>query len=82
MYAVETQRFEPAPKGTGDLFSALLLGRLLRTGTLAEAARDAAASTAAMVRESVTRERSDLVLAEAQHVIESPDEEASLTLLS
>ena len=81
MHAVETRRFEPAPKGTGDIFSALLLGRFLRSGNLAEAARDAAASTAAMVRESVARERSDLVLAEAQHVIEHPDEDASLTPL-
>ena len=80
-HAVETPRFEPAPKGTGDLFSALVLGRLLRHGNFAEAAREAAASTASIVRESVARERSDLMLAEAQQFIERPDEEATLTAL-
>lgn len=80
-HAVETRRFEPAPKGTGDLFSAIVLGRLLRHGNFAEAAREAAASTASIVRESVARERSDLMLAETQQFIESPDEEATLTAL-
>ena len=78
-YGVETRRFEPAPKGTGDLFSALLLGRLLESGSFAEAARLAAASTASIVRESVAQKRSDLMLAGAQQVIERPDEEATLT---
>ena len=78
-WTIETRRFEPAPKGTGDLFAALLLGRLLRHGKFVMAAREAAASTASMVRESVARHRSDLTLAEAQHVIEDPDEEAALT---
>lgn len=77
-HAVETRRFEPAPKGTGDLFSALVLGWLLHHGKFAEAAREAAASTASIVRESVARERSDLMLAAAQQFIERPDEEASL----
>lgn len=81
LHAVETRRFEPAPKGTGDLFSALVLGRLLRHGNFAKAAREAAASTASIVRESVARERSDLMLAEAQQFIDSPDEEATLTPL-
>ncbi|NIJ41294.1 pyridoxine kinase [Parvibaculum indicum] len=81
IHAVETLRFEPAPKGTGDLFSALVLGRLLHHGEFVEAAREAAASTAAIVRESVTRERTDLVLAEAQQFIARPDEEARLTSL-
>jgi pyridoxine kinase len=62
----------PMPKGTGDVFSAILLARLLTGNDLPLALARAAGSTAALVKSSVEASRSELALARDQGMIWDP----------
>ena len=71
-FIVETPRLANAPKGTGDLFAAALLARLLR-GEAAAAACAAAASTVhAVVAASVGAGADELALVAAQEMLVRP----------
>ncbi|MCE9648381.1 MAG: pyridoxal kinase [Parvibaculum sp.] len=76
-YRTETQAYKPAeggavPKGTGDLFSAIFLARLLTGNDVPLALARATASTAALVKSSVEAGRSELALARDQGMIWDP----------
>lgn len=63
-FLASTARHASAPHGTGDLFAALLLGRLLRGETLQEAVGQAAAAVAAIIAESAGANELALVAAQ------------------
>ena len=72
-FIVETPCLPDAPKGTGDLFAAALLGRLLR-GEPADRACAAAASTVhAVVAASVAAGADELALVAAQEMLAQPE---------
>ena len=76
-YRTETIRFEAQegntlPKGTGDLFSAMFLSRLLSGNETPLALARATASTVALVKSSVEAGRSELALARDQSMICDP----------
>ncbi|MDR3498666.1 MAG: pyridoxal kinase [Parvibaculum sp.] len=76
-YRTETLAHAPAngasmPKGTGDVFSAILLARLLTGNDLPLALARATGSTAALVKSSVEAGRSELALARDQGLIWDP----------
>ncbi|WP_420391324.1 bifunctional hydroxymethylpyrimidine kinase/phosphomethylpyrimidine kinase [Acuticoccus sp.] len=66
---VEHARIEPAPRGTGDLFSAVYLSARLSGEASVDALRQAAAATLAVVRAS---DGPTLALAAAQAAIAAP----------
>ncbi len=76
-YRAETVKHMPAngdavPKGTGDLFAAVFLARLLTGVAMPQALARAAASAAALVKSSVEAGRSELALARDQGMIWDP----------
>lgn len=76
-YRAETARHMPAngdavPKGTGDLFAAVFLARLLTGVAMPQALARAAASAAALVKSSVEAGRAELALARDQGMIWDP----------
>ncbi len=76
-YRTETQLHKPAegvaaPKGTGDLFSAIFLARLLTGNDVPLALARATASTASLAKSSVEAGRSELALARDQGMIWDP----------
>lgn len=76
-YRTETLLHKPpeggtAPKGTGDLFSAIFLSRLLTGNDVPLALARATASTAALVKSSIEAGRSELALARDQGMIWDP----------
>lgn len=76
-YRAETPKHMPsngegAPKGTGDLFAAIFLARLLTGVALPQALARAAASAAALVKSSVEAGRAELALARDQGMIWDP----------
>ncbi|HEX7775757.1 MAG TPA: pyridoxal kinase [Parvibaculum sp.] len=62
----------PMPKGTGDVFSAIFLARLLTGNDVPLALARATGSTAALVKSSVEANRSELALARDQGMIWDP----------
>ncbi|KAB7742221.1 pyridoxal kinase [Parvibaculum sedimenti] len=60
------------PKGTGDLFAAVFLARLLNGINTPQALARAAASTAALVKSSVEAGRAELALAHDQAMLSEP----------
>jgi pyridoxine kinase len=64
-FAVETPRFDAAPKGVGDLFAAVLLARLLKREPAADAVAAAASTVHAVVAASVGADELALVAAQA-----------------
>lgn len=76
-YRAETPLYKPAaggmqPKGTGDVFAAILLSHLLSGTGLPGALARAAASAASLVRLSVKTGRGELALARDQDIIRDP----------
>lgn len=69
-FVVETPRFADAPKGTGDLFAAALLARLLRGESEADAASAAASTVHAVVAASAGAD--ELALVAAQTMLAEP----------
>lgn len=63
---------EAMPKGTGDLFAAVFLARLLNGLNTPQALARAAASTAALVKSSVETGRAELALAHDQAMLSEP----------
>lgn len=76
-YRAETARHKPTngedvPKGTGDLFAAVFLARLLTGIATPQALARAAASAAALVKSSLDAGRAELALARDQAMIWDP----------
>ena len=76
-YRAETTKYKPAdseavPKGTGDVFAAIFLARILLGVTTPQALARAAASTATLVKSSVEAGRTELALARDQGMIWDP----------
>lgn len=76
-YRTETQAYKAIegatlPKGTGDLFSAIFLARLLTGNDVPLALARATASTAGLIKSSVEAGRSELALARDQGMIWDP----------
>jgi pyridoxine kinase len=76
-YRTETARFTAQegrtnPKGTGDIFSAMFLARLLTGNETPLALARATASTVALVKSSVEAGRNELALARDQSMITEP----------
>lgn len=69
-FAVETPRLENAPKGVGDLFSAVLLARLLRGEAAADAVAAAASAAHAVVAASAGAD--ELAIVAAQSMLADP----------
>lgn len=68
----ETARLPRAPKGTGDLLSALFVGRRVRGDAPAIALEGATGSVYDIIVRSIAAESEDLLLPEAQSIIEEP----------
>lgn len=73
-----TQRYDDAPFGTGDLFTALFLGRYLLRRDMAAALAHAAAATHDIVAASVKAKSRELLLVAAQEALVAP--RASVTI--
>jgi pyridoxine kinase len=71
-FIVETPRLADAPKGTGDLFAATLLARLLRGEAATEACAVAASTVHAVVAASVAAGADELALVAAQDMLVRP----------
>ena len=76
-YRTETQAHvasegNSVPKGTGDIFAAMFLSRLLAGNEVPLALARATASTAALIKSSVEAGRSELALARDQNLICDP----------
>lgn len=76
-YRTETQAYvasegNTVPKGTGDIFAAMFLSRLLTGNEVPLALARATASTAALIKSSVEAGRSELALARDQSLICDP----------
>lgn len=69
-FVVETPRLSDAPKGTGDLFAAVLLARLLRGEPAAQACAAAASAVHAVVAASAGGD--ELALVAAQEMLAAP----------
>ena len=72
LWQVTTPRIDHPAHGAGDLFAALLVGRLLRGHTVADAAAHAVSVCHAVVEWAAQRGGSDLPLVEAQDCLASP----------
>lgn len=68
----ETQRLPDAPKGTGDLLTALFLARRVNGEAPAVALEAAVGATYDVIVRSLAAESDDLVLPEAQEVLADP----------
>lgn len=68
----ETARLPRAPKGTGDLLSALYVGRRIRGDAPAIALEGATGSVYDVIVRSIAAESEDLLLPEAQAVLDEP----------
>ena len=68
----ETPRLPRAPKGTGDLLSALYVGRRVRGDALAVALEGATGAVYDVIVRSMAAESEDLLLPEAQDVLNEP----------
>jgi pyridoxine kinase len=68
----ETARLPRAPKGAGDLLSALYVGRRVRGDAPAIALEGATGAVYDVIVRSLAAESEDLVLPEAQAVLEEP----------
>lgn len=68
----ETPRLPRAPKGTGDLLSALYVGRRVRGDALAVALEGATGAVYDVIVRSMAAESEDLLLPEAQDVLNDP----------
>lgn len=71
-FVIETPRLPDAPKGTGDLFAAVLLARLLRGEAAAEACAAAASTVHAVVAASVAAGTDELAMVAAQEMLAAP----------
>jgi pyridoxine kinase len=71
-FIVETPCLADAPKGTGDLFAAVLLARLLRGEAAADACAAAASTVHAVVAASVAAGADELALVAAQEMLVRP----------
>lgn len=71
-FVVETPCLADAPKGTGDLFAAVLLARLLRGEAAADACSAAASTVHAVVAASVAAGADELALIAAQEMLVRP----------
>jgi pyridoxine kinase len=71
-FLIETPRLANAPKGTGDLFAAALLARLLRGEPAPDACAAAASTVHAIVAASVAAGADELALVAAQDALARP----------
>lgn len=71
-HLAETQRLEGAPSGTGDLFAALLLARLMRGEEEAKALEAAVSATFEIIAHTLRRGADELALVAEQGRLERP----------